>query len=350
MIKGQLDPDAVPDWLSTLWPPAGRDPRIVAGVNEDDCAVMRWGEEYVVLTVDFLNSRPIAIQLGLGGLAEVGRLLVAANLADLCGTGAEPRALLIGATLERSASEEDFRNLMQGVHAEATRWGVPVVGGDTKLGADRALLAVALGSAQDLECLFLKSGGKAGDLLWCSGALGACNAAVLGLTHQKMPEEWQQWAKDSILIPNLPLAKSRAVSRARLGHAGIDISDGLGADLKRLCDASHVGAVVEAQRIPVEGSARDVAALMGIEPWALAFGCGGDFQFLVSTSREAMTAVEDLGFSLIGELTEAPEIRLRLSDGADVPLPESGHRDARNASFTDEILELVTVAAQVAEA
>ncbi len=350
METRRLDPDAVPGWLSTLWPLAGRDPRIIAGVNEDDCAVIEWGDRYLVVTVDFLNSRPIAVQLGLGGLVEVGRLLVAANLADLCGSGAEPRALLIGATFERGAGEEDFRDLMRGVHAEATKWGVPVVGGDTKLGADRALLAVALGSAPDSESLFLKNRGRAGDLLWCSGPLGACNAAVLGLTQNRMSDEWQQWAKDSILVPNLPLVKSRALSRARLGHAGIDVSDGLGADLKRLCDASRVGAVVEAQRIPVESPARQLAALMTIEPWALAFGCGGDFQFLVTTPREASPELEGLGFYLIGELTGGDGIRLRLPDGAEVPLPEGGHRDARNTSFAEEILALVKSAAGVREA
>jgi thiamine-monophosphate kinase len=165
-----------------------------------------------------------------------------------------------------------------------------------------------------------------------------------------MSDEWQQWAKDSILIPNLPLAKSRALSRARLGRAGIDVSDGLGADLKRLCDASHVGAVVEARRIPVESPAREVAAIMRIEPWALAFGCGGDFQFLVTTPREALPEVEGLGFHLIGELTDGDQIRLRLPDGAEVPLPEGGHRDARNTSFAEEILALVKVAAGVTKA
>lgn len=343
-MMGRLDPDSVPAWLSRLWPAAKRDPRIVAGVNEDDCAVMQWGDEFIVLTVDFLNSRPIAVQLGLGGLTELGRLLVAANLADLCGTGAEPRALLIGATLERTASEDDFRSLMMGVQAESAKWGVPVVGGDTKLGDERALVAVALGGAPARECLFLKNGGKVGDLVWCSGPLGSCNAAVLGLTNHRMPEHWQQWASASILVPNLPLAKSRALSVARLGRGGIDVSDGLGADLKRLCEASHVGAIVEADRIPVEVETRQLAAEMGVEPWALAFGCGGDFQFLATTPRDAHQAVADLGFHLIGELTSGTDLRIQLSDGTSISMPSDGHRDARGTSFTEEILALVTAA------
>ena len=340
MTPDLLDPDAVPEWLASLWPPANRDSRIVAGVNDDDCAVIQWSDAFLVATTDFLNSRPIVVQLNLGGLREIGRLLVASNLADLCGSGAEPRALLVAATFERNTSMTEFRDFMFGIRDEAAKWGVPVVGGDTKLGQSRALLAVALGGINNGESLFLKNRAQSGDLLWSSGALGSCNAAAVGLTQASLSDEWKQWAKDAILVPRVPLAKSRALARAQLGHGGIDVSDGLGADLRRMCVASRVGVIVEASQIPIEPQVNDVAQAVGLEPWSLSFGCGGDFQFLVTTSESSRSVMEGLGFSLIGRMTKEQELRLRRLDGVTVRMPDGGHRDARNVSFVEEILLL----------
>src|SRR6185437_12425743 len=127
-----LDPDSMPAWLAALWPKKDRDPAIIAGIDDDDCAIVRLTNNLLVITVDYLNARPIAVQLGLADLSDLGRLVVAITMSDLCGSGAAPTALLTGITMERTATEQDFQLLMRGVRKEADRWGVPVVGGDTK--------------------------------------------------------------------------------------------------------------------------------------------------------------------------------------------------------------------------
>jgi thiamine-monophosphate kinase len=136
MASGPLDPDEAPIWLAKLWNTSLSED-VIAGVDEDDCAVLFFSDSVLVATTDFLNASPIALQLGLGDLYDLGRLLVAANLSDLCGTGAKPRALLTAITMERGSSQEDFQRLALGIDEEARRWKVPVVGGDTKLGAPR---------------------------------------------------------------------------------------------------------------------------------------------------------------------------------------------------------------------
>jgi hypothetical protein len=67
-----LDPDEMPPWIAGLWP-TGRRPRsIVAGVNDDDCAVLKWNGRYMIATTDFLNANPMALELGVGGLWDLG--------------------------------------------------------------------------------------------------------------------------------------------------------------------------------------------------------------------------------------------------------------------------------------
>jgi thiamine-monophosphate kinase len=155
--------------------------------------------------------------------------------------------------------------------------------------------------------------------------------------------DWLEWAEKAILSPTLPLDKSRLLSAECLEVGGIDVSDGLGADLQKMCVSSGVGAIVDADRIPVDAHVNEIATRLGIEPWAFAFASGGDLQFLVTAPRSAATKVAELGFLLIGEITADADLKLRAGNQL-IDLPTKGHRDAREMSFTDEILSLVQAA------
>jgi len=338
--NGHLDPDAMPSWLSGLWPSREYAPFLLAGVNDDDCAIMRWDDRLVIITTDYLNSSPIAIQLGIADLSVLGRLVVAANVADLLSTGATPRALLVGLTMPRTSTTAEFKCLMKGVKREADRMSLPVVGGDSKLGESLAVFAVAVGSASDQRELFPKNAARPGDTVWVSGTLGACSAAVLGLCAGDLSPALRKWAVRVLTRPCLPLAQSRQLAHSHFGHGGIDVSDGLGEDLHRLCEASGVGAVVDADSIPIDRRAATIAGARGLPPWALAFASGGDFQFIATASPRRTTAMESFGFHRIGCIRAGHRRVLRLPDRRERPLPRTGHRDARNMSFYEEIVTL----------
>jgi len=338
-MSARFDPDLMPARIAKLLS-RQRSVRTVAGVNDDDCAVFRFDEPLLVVSTDFLNANPIASQLGLATLSDLGRLLVLSNLADLCGSGANPLLILLGITMERSDTDEDFLSFVEGAQSEAAKWGVELIGGDSKIGPARAFLAVVIGSAGSEENLFLKNRAKVGDFLWCSGEIGGCNAAVLGLSRGILQGDYLSSAKRAILSPELPLRRSRSASSASLGRGGVDISDGFGVDLNGLCDASGVGVTVMAERIPVNDLARHVAREFEFEPWQMAFGCGGDCQFLMTSEPQAASQLAELGFTHIGEITSTPR-KIVKAAGREFVLPKGGHRDARGKSFYDEILLLI---------
>ena len=334
-----LDPDDAHEWLAELFSLADHD-LVIAGVNEDDCAVLQWDESILVLTTDFLNTSPIAVELGIATPEDLGRLVVASSVSDLCGSGARPRFLMLGAMLQRDTSTRDFHKLMTGAKQAAAMWDINVVGGDTKLGSARALFSVGIGSAKSRSNLFLKNGGQPGDLLWCSGPLGSCSAATLGLSRHSVTASWGKWAKNAILNPEIPLKKSRELSMRKLGNGGIDLSDGLGSDVHKLCHASSTGAVIDALSIPFDEHVAEFATAFGIEPWRFAFGTGGDCQFVVSTDPATRDEVANLGMHLIGKLTKETRLELQIGNQS-VPLPSTGHRDAHGLAFSDEIVSLL---------
>jgi thiamine-monophosphate kinase len=336
----QLDPDAMPSWLSRLWPASKYGPFLLAGINDDDCAIMRWDDDLLVVTTDYLNSSPIAVQLGIADESILGRLVVAANVADLLSTGATPRALLVGLTMPRNSTVSEYKRLMKGVKREADKLSLPVVGGDSKLGESLAVFAVAIGSASDRRELFPKNEAQPGDTVWVSGALGSCSAAVIGLCAGDISVTLQNWAKKVLTRPCLPLTQSQALAHSHCGHGGIDVSDGLGEDLHRLCEASGVGVAVDADNILIDSHAAAIAAAHALPPWALAFASGGDFQFIATASPRHASVMESHGFHKIGSIRSGRHRILRLPDRRESPLPRTGHRDCRNMSFHEEIVAL----------
>lgn len=336
-----LDPDEMPPWIAGLWPNGRRSSNVVAGVNDDDCAVLKWNGRYLVATTDFLNANPIALELGVGGMWDLGRLVVASNLSDLCGSGALPVALLIGVTLPHTATDTDFKDLMRGVKFESDRHGVPVVGGDSKLGKSRALHAVAIGTAQSRRQLFLKNGAKPGDVIWVSGNLGSVAAAVWGYGRADLPRQWKAWARNALLVPRLPLMASQKVSASGLGRGGTDISDGFGADLFEMCKASAVGAIVDVNSIPTSPEVKRAARIANVPAWRFAFASGGDFQFIVTTGKVARGKMKRFGFHEVGMISKNRRQVLRLCGGEEIPLPTKGHRDHRLLTFAQEIDALI---------
>ena len=336
-----LNPDDMPAWLAKQWPQSSLFPLIIAGVNDDDCSVIRWSDDYVVITTDYVNAWPIAIELGIGSIRTLGRLAVAANLSDLIGSGARPRGLLIAVTMKRGSNTEEFKELMRGVKLEAKRWNVPIIGGDTKLGESTAILGVGIGSVESKNDLFLKTGGEVGDLVWVSGYIGSNNAAVLGWDQNNMSQNWRKWAIRVITVPQLPLKMSQKVSQLGFGHGGTDISDGLGIDLKNLCLASKVGVVIKADKLPISKYAKQYAIKNKIPPWVLAFGVGGDFQFIVTTCSLVKSEMESLGFFNIGKITKQKKCLLELPNKKKIPMPLKGHVDRQKQTFTEEIKKLI---------
>jgi len=339
-----IDPDGKISWLGAMIGAALQPPfELIAGIGDDDCAVVGLGgRSILVVTSDYVNAQPIILTLGIGSYFELGRYLVNCNLADLCGSGAEPVAILTSIMWNREEPESGFEELMQGAKAAATVAGAAIVGGDTKLSSRAAYCAVAVGTAKTRSHLFLKGRARAGDGVWVSGDVGSCAAAVFGWDQQSTSHAWREWARGAMANPVLPLRLAREASALAMDAAGTDLSDGLGADLASLCDASNVGVEITAQAIPIDAQVQVVSAQMGVPSYAFAFTVGGDLQFIIGAGNRYSARLEALGLVRIGTIHADPAHRkLVNADGTLTDLPSVGHRDAHAMTFRDEVGHLL---------
>ena len=267
--------------------------------------------------------------------ASVGWKLVAVNLSDLAAKGAAPAGALLSLSITGDGEwEAEFLN---GLEAACESYALPLIGGDTTAlprGAPRVLGLTALGHAG--ERTPAREGANAGDRLWLAGTLGD---AAAGLAMLKADGKATGPLVDIYRRPVPLLAAGRAL--APHVRAMMDISDGLLLDARRLANASHCGAAIELDTLPLseaftnergdDVSARLFAATGG-DDYALlaALPHGLDPSTLSLPSGTTMQCIGVLEGGL-------PGIRLTF-EGRAIELPESlgyEHRGHHRSPMAD---------------
>ena len=222
----------------------------------DDCAVMEFGGEALVLTHDMMVE-------GVHTLpgqdpADVAWKLVAVNLSDLAACGARPLGVLLGHML----GEHDAR-FAEGLAEVLDHYGVPLLGGDTVAGGSpRAWGLTAIGAATHRP-VPSRAGARPGDGVWITGSLGA---AMLGFEALRDRTETDSSAYRR---PLARLAEGEAL--APLVTAMMDVSDGLLLDASRLAGASGVTLALDSAAVPVAAPDRRHDALRWGDDYELLF-------------------------------------------------------------------------------
>jgi thiamine-monophosphate kinase len=302
----------------------------IAVGSGDDAAVIDLGERWVCLAVDVVVE-DVHFSRSLSTLADVGWKAVAVNCSDIAAMGATPTAAVVGLCRPEAVPAGEVAELYAGMHAACARWGLKLVGGDTVAAEALALSVTILGEVAPGRAV-TRGGGRPGDALVVVGGLGAAAAALaqVGGGHEPTPSLLAAHRRPQALV---------AAGRILADHgatAMIDVSDGLGADLGHLCEASGVAAAVRWDDLPVAEGVRAAAAQLGSDAVALACGGGEDFALLAALpadrALEAATAAgsaEGVPAAVVGTLEApregTPAVRLLLSDGSSRDLAGLGY-------------------------
>src|SRR4051812_7364268 len=173
---------------------------------------------------------------------EIGYRATAAALSDLAAMAARPLGVLIALTLPNE-DKRDAREIATGIREGASAVLCPIVGGDLSSGKSLSLTITALGSSRRP---LTRSGAKAGQRGYVTGRLGGPAAAVRAWLAGKQPSEAER-ARFACPVPRIDAAIGLS---ERGATSGIDISDGLAADLTHIAAASKVAIEIDIERIP----------------------------------------------------------------------------------------------------
>jgi len=234
---------------------------LIVGVEHDAAQI-----DGLVVTQDALVEG-VHFRFDLIDWRELGFRAAAVNLSDLAASGAEPLALIVSLA---APNLDHAIELYEGI-AEA---GVPVRGGDTTR-ADTVVLSVtAIGRAERVPG---RAGAKPGDLVVVSGPLGAAGAA---------------FREGRLARPPVRLAEGKRL--ARVAHAMLDISDGLGPDAGHIAERSGCRLVIDLDAVPLAPGATRAD---------LEFG--EDYELLAATP-------DPLDFAVIGRCEEGSGVSVDL--------------------------------------
>lgn len=270
-------------------------PGLVQGIG-DDAAVWQDGATTWVATTDLLLEG-VHFDTRWSSWEDVGWKAMAMNLSDVAAMGAAPRFALVSVAFGPSTPTAALEGLYQGMALLAGRFGMAIVGGDTVRSPGPAVINVALLGTTDRPPL-LRSAARSGDVVLVTGALGAAAGGVELLAAER-PD----------LQPSLVQAHRRPLPRVSEGRAAagagvrvaMDVSDGLVADLGKLCAASRVAAEVWAERVPLAPGLREALPERAL---ALALTGGDDYELLLACPPRQAAALRAGWPAHLAPLTE----------------------------------------------
>jgi thiamine-monophosphate kinase len=305
-------------------PPPG--PDVIVGIG-DDAAVLRPPRgEWLVQTTDS-HVDGVHFERALCPPAAIGRRAVAVNLSDLAAMAARPQWLLLSLVLPPDLPLTDFEAMVEGAVDEASRGGAALVGGNLARTPGPLTLDVTATGRVRPRRLLRRDTLRAGDTLWITGSVGG---AAAGLAMLRQDPAARGPSVDRYLAPTARLRESLALTGARAARAAIDVSDGLAASVRQLAEASGVGAVLEADLVPVAPEARRWFEHRGEDPIAAALA-SDDYELLFAVPARAegrlraVRAATATPLTRVGVVTRGPACLLR-RPGGDVPLPAGfGH-------------------------
>jgi thiamine-monophosphate kinase len=213
--------------------------------------------------------------------ADVGWKLAAVNASDISACGRLPRWALLSLSLPRDDTAW-LSGFAQGLQEALRRWDITLLGGDTTRSPGPRFASLTIGSGPSGPVVS-RAGARVGDELWVTGELGRaaagfCHGTAGGLVWLRRPEP--------------PVVFGARLGEAGLAMAMMDLSDGLRADLARLCAASGVGAWIDPTALPAGPALPAVGAE---ERLALMTSFGEDYELLFAAPASAHAAVVALG-------------------------------------------------------
>jgi len=285
-------------------------PGLVVGVG-DDAAVLEVGctpGELTLVTTDMLTE-------GMDFLPEwitpyqLGWKSVAANISDIAAMGGEPTWTFASIGLRPDTEVEFVDDLYRGMTDCAGKFGSALIGGDTNSVRGDAVMSITQMGRVDRDHLALRSRAKVGDRILVTGWLGDSRGGLELLLKYGIDEA----TRLSERLVNAHLMPMPRVHEARmiggLVDAMMDISDGLGADLPKLCKASGVGALVYADRLPISDDLKRIAGILGVDVVELAASGGEEFELLMAVDpKHAEGVIEDVQKNTGTKLTDIGEI------------------------------------------
>lgn len=298
----------------------------------DDAAVIDLGDEVMLLTTDMLTEG-VDFDLSYFPLKHLGYKAVVRGVNDILAMNGRPEQIVVALGVSAKISVEALDALYEGMEAACKELGVDLVGGDTTASMNGLIITISAVGRAAKDAVVYRSGAKEHDLICITSNLGAAYMGLHLLEREKRvlkdianPEP--QFAGFEYLLERYLKPRARVNVLKALKDEGIhptsmiDLSDGLASDLRQICLASHCGARIYLERIPIARQTSELAEQMHIDPVVAALNGGEDHELLFTVPIAMQEKIMALGLvDVIGHITrEEAGVVLVTPDGEGIAL------------------------------
>jgi len=286
----------------------------LVGVGDDAAVIDHFGKQTVV-TTDLLIEG-VHFDLMYTPLQHLGYKSVVVNLSDVYAMNATPTQITMSIGISNRISLEALDEFYEGVYAACERYGVDLVGGDTASSQKGFVISVTAIGEVTPDKFVKRSTAKKGDLLCCTGDLGAAYLGLIILEREKKiflenPNVKADLENEKYVIGRLlkPEARKDIIEFFQesdiIPTSMMDISDGLSSEILHICRQSELGCVLYEEKIPIAEDTRQAAFKFELDPTACALSGGEDYELLFTIpQQEYDKLVLNEQISVIGYMTE----------------------------------------------
>ncbi|MFC1899425.1 thiamine-phosphate kinase [Chloroflexota bacterium] len=277
--------------------------KLIKGIG-DDAAAWQGDNSIKLATTDFL-IQGVHFPVEPASWQALGWKAMAANLSDIAAMGGTPLYALVSLALPGETEVDCVTDLYRGILEIANQHGAAIVGGDMSSAPMMIINITVLGSNEKRgNPILLRSTARPGEKIAVTGFLGASAAGLKMMQENlRLPTEDATCLRQAFEKPHPRIAEGQLLAEYGVRTA-IDISDGLIQDLRHICQASHVGARVESEKIPIRPEVKNNFGEKALE---LALSGGEDYELLFTASTAITLEIQEtteVPVTVIGEITK----------------------------------------------
>ncbi len=333
----------------------------------DDCAAVRRGSVTDVYTTDTMVDG-VHFRTGEIPWRDLGWKSMAVNLSDVASMGARPIMSLVTLGLTGEESLADLEELYRGIADITDEFGGAVAGGDIVRSPALFITVAMTGQATVTVggAAYNRARLMAGSMTGTTAGAGYPTAASqlkFDASTKQNPDDAALLRRDGMVVGDqiavtgtigdsgggmralaegingdfsevLKRAHFRPVPRMAAGIAlvtqgvqtGMDVSDGIAADLGKMCKASGVAARIRMSAIPVSDALKQC---FPNDYKKIALSGGEDYELLFTAPKAVMAAISpslDVPMTVIGEVVEGTAGQVIITDerGRSIEMVEDG--------------------------
>lgn len=283
---------------------------LVIGIG-DDTAAWHTDKSIQLGTTDILIQN-VHFTLDTATWRELGWKALAVNISDIAAMGGTPSFALVSLGLPAETEVDNIVELYRGMKKIASEFDVDIVGGNISRAPVVIIDVSLIGKASGP--LLTRSGSVPGDQIAVTGYLGLSAAGLKILKSKpKLAPKTVAFFREAHLRPCPRVAEGQALVQQGV-RAAIDLSDGLLSDLTHICKASHVGAKVWLNKLPIHPLLKSAFKK---ESLRVALSGGEDYELLFTARGEIINKLKDImstPITVIGEIVADKQRQIKLLD------------------------------------